>query len=263
MERLRVERAHMEYYLLLPLFFMVAFLYSSVGHGGASGYLALFILLTAFERTSIVLVVLALNILAATLGLINYHRAGHFRWRYLLPFAVGSVPAAFIGGTVRLPTGAVDWVFGMTLLLAGLYMVLFRKGAERERNIAPRTLWLLGPPTGFGLGFVAGLVGIGGAVFLSPLLVYLGVRMKETSAVAAAFIVLNSLSGLAGYLLKGTLDMGLLLPALVAVGAGSFLGSTQGAFRFSPLLLRRLLGAVLLLAAFKLLYEGYRAVVGW
>ena len=242
---------------LAALFFAAALLYSSVGHGGASAYLAI-LALAGFDREMMVPTVLVLNILVTLWGCFNYHRAGHLDLRLLRPFILASIPAAFLGGMLQVPQNVFSLILGGTLLAAGLRFLFFSKPIRAKEVRSSKVLWGVGLPVGFGLGFLAGLIGIGGGIFLSPLLLLLGwAGVKKTAAVSAGFIVLNSASGLAAHLLKSTPDYSLLgvLAAAVIVGGG--LGSYAGAARLSPAVLQKLLGAVLLAASFKLLSGPY------
>jgi len=242
-----------ELYLLIPFFFAAAFLYSSVGHGGASSYLAILVL-AGYPREAIAPTVLVLNILATLVGSMNYFRAGHLELRLLLPFILTSIPAAFLGGSLRLSDATLSAILGSALLLAGLRFLTVTKPIVAKQALSPKLLFSIGLPVGFALGFLAGLIGIGGGIFLSPLLLLMGwADAKKTAALSAAFILLNSLSGLAAQILKGTSDWTLLGVLAVTVLIGGGLGSYIGAFRLLPVTLQRLLGLVLLVAGLKLL----------
>lgn len=237
-----------DWYWLLPLFFVAAFVYSSVGHGGGSAYLAL-MAFTTLAQPTIRSTALVLNIIVATAGFISYHRAQQFSWRLLVPFAIGSVPAAFIGGMKLLAPRTFSWVLGVTLLASALRLIWVAPPIVRP--LPQRLLWWLGPPIGAGLGLVAGMVGVGGGIFLSPLLLFLAwADTKQTAAVSAAFILINSISGLAAQ--SPTVDWKLVAPAAVVVLIAGVAGSRLGANRFSPVWLQRLLGFVLALAALHL-----------
>ncbi|MBI3608714.1 MAG: sulfite exporter TauE/SafE family protein [Nitrospirae bacterium] len=235
---------------------LVAVLYSSVGHGGASGYLALLVL-AGFARPEITPVVLVLNILVASIGFVAYRRAGHFSSALLVPFVVASIPAAFVGGMLAVDDRAYRFILGCALAAAAIRFLLVPSIASPSRPIPTRRTWEIGLPVGAVLGLLAGMVGIGGGIFLSPLLLFMGwADAKQTAAVSAAFIVLNSLTGLSAQFLRGaSLDWSLTLPLLAAVAVGGAIGSFLGATRFSLLALQRLLGIVLALAGLKLIAE--------
>jgi len=240
--------------MLIPLFLVASFLYSSVGHGGASAYLAISALL-GLTRGTMVPIALALNVLVTSLGLWHYGRAGHFSPRLLLPFALTSVPMAYLGGSVEISPQAFALMLGVTLLVAALRLL----GLSRTitpRQLRPTLLWPAGLALGALLGFLAGLIGVGGGIFLSPLLLFLGwADAKRTAATAAAFIWLNSLSGLLAHALKGSPEWGLFIPLLAVVALGGAAGSKLGASRLSHVGVQRLLGTVLLLASIKLLLQ--------
>lgn len=240
-------------FVLAPLFLLVAILYSSVGHGGASAYLAILVL-AGFPREAIAPTALVLNVLVTLLGTINYYRAGHFDARLLLPFILTSIPAAYLGGSLRVSEKAFSLVLGLTLFIAGLRFFLFAKPITPGRTLSRTLLFSVGLPVGLALGFLAGLIGIGGGIFLSPLLLLMGwADAKKTAAISAAFILLNSISGLTAQLLKRQPDWTLLGALALAVLIGGGIGSYIGAFRLLPTTLQRLLGLVLLMASVKLL----------
>ena len=245
---------HSELYILVPFFLLAAILYSSVGHGGASAYLAILVL-AGFPRGAIAPTVLALNILVTLLGTINYYRAGHFDARLLFPFILTSIPAAFLGGSLHVSEQTLSIILGLTLLVAGLRFVIFTKPVAAKQFLSRKLLFGVGLPVGFVLGFLAGLIGIGGGIFLSPMLLIMGwADAKKTAALSATFILLNSLSGLTAHIIKGVADWSLLGTLAVTVLIGGGVGSYIGAFRLLPITLQRILGLVLLAAAFKLLF---------
>lgn len=238
---------------LVPLFFLAALAYSAVGHGGASTYLAIFALF-GFARADIVPTVLVLNLLVSGLAFINYQRAGHFELRLLVPFIVASIPAAYLGGATQLSPTAFSLLLGVALLAAALRFLL-PKPIVTLTDITSVLLYGIGIPVGLLLGFMAGLLGIGGGIFLSPLLLMLGwADTKKTAALSAAFIFLNSGAGLLAQTTQALPDWTLAGSLAVAVLAGGALGSYSGAFRLSSRILLRLLALVLLLAGLKLVW---------
>jgi uncharacterized membrane protein YfcA len=244
-----------ELWLLLPLFLIASFLYSSVGHGGASAYLAISALV-GLSRDEIAPIALMLNIVVAGMGFWNYWRAGHFNGRLLLPFVITSAPAAFLGGSLTISPRVFAALLGVTLLLAAARLLGLGRELQPQWEAVPKIIWPVGLGIGCALGLLAGLIGVGGGIFLSPLLLFLSwADAKRTAAVSSAFIVLNSVSGLLGQSLRHTPQWGLALPLLASVIVGSGLGSRLGAQRFSSVLIQRLLGAVLLVASFKLLQQ--------
>jgi len=237
----------------------VAVLYSSVGHGGASGYLAVLALIglapDAMKPTALVL-----NLVVATVGAVQFTRAGHFAWRTLWPFAIGSVPAAFVGGALRLPVGSYRLLVGM-VLLASAARLFWTAGAaagavEREARLDRRSPPLLAAlPIGVGLGFLAGLTGVGGGIFLSPLLLLLGwASARRTAATSVWFILVNSAAGLLGHLSSVARVPGEVALWAPVVLVGGVVGATAGSRRLPGPVIRRLLALVLVLAGWKLLF---------
>ena len=240
---------------LLPLFLLAAMLYASVGHGGASAYLAILVL-AGFARPDIAPTVLILNLLVTVTGFTNYYRAGHFTPRLLWPFILTSIPAAYLGGMIPLSQPVFSGILGGALFITGLRFILFTKPIRPRPPMEPRWIYGIGLPVGLILGFLAGLIGIGGGVFLSPLLLLLGwADAKQTAAVSAAFIIVNSLSGLAAHALHGTIHPGLAVPLGVAVLIGGPIGSWWGARKVPPAVLQQIMGVVLLSASLKMIHD--------
>ncbi|HTN42483.1 MAG TPA: sulfite exporter TauE/SafE family protein [Nitrospiria bacterium] len=240
---------------LLPLFLLAAMLYSSVGHGGASAYLAILVL-AGYARPEIAPTVLILNILVTVTGLTNYYRAGYFTSRILWPFILASIPAAYLGGMIPLSQPVFSGILGGTLFIAGLRFILFTKPILPRPPVNAVWIYAIGLPVGLVLGFLAGLIGIGGGIFLSPLLLLMGwANAKQTAAVSAAFIILNSLSGLAAHALNGTMHPGLALPLGLTVLIGGQIGSWWGARKIPPKVLQQVLGTVLLTASLRMIYD--------
>lgn len=234
------------------LFFGVAFLYSSVGHGGASGYLAV---LSFFAVAPITMstTALILNVLVAGTALLSFSRAKHLDVRFTWPFIATSVPAAFLGGLVHVAASVYYLILAIVLLLASLRF-LFEVRPRPGEQIFESPSWVIAFIVGAVIGFVSGLVGVGGGIFLSPLILLAGWGdAKKTAATSAAFIFVNSVAGLAGRVVRGTFAVGALLPFVVATFAGGILGSYLGAQRYSNRTIRRLLGVVLLIASIKLI----------
>lgn len=229
-------------------FFLAAFLYASVGHGGASAYLALSILFGR-ELTQAASAALILNLFVAGQGWIQFARAGYFSFRFLAPFLLGSIPFAFLGGYWILPLSITRFLLCVTLVFSALRLFWKQTSLEKKREIP---FWV-SVICGAVIGWVSGLVGVGGGIFLSPLLILSGMAsVKEAAAASAAFIVLNSASGLAARAIRGLdLPPDILFLAVFSILGGG-LGAYLGARRFSSPALRRLLALVLLIAAYKL-----------
>lgn len=233
-------------------FFLIAVLYSTVGHAGASGYLATMALL-AFPPNVMKPTALSLNILVALITSLRFYKAGYFSWRLFWPFAVTSIPLAYLGGGLTLAAGIYKSLIDIALLFAAAHLLMRYRSAENDDN----DIRLPGIPismlVGGLIGFVSGLTGVGGGIFLSPVLVIAGwAGLRQTSAIAAFFILVNSISGLVGHLQKGgTLPDNFPVWAVV-VFAGGFIGSSLGATKINNPVLRVLLSIVLLLAGIKI-----------
>lgn len=233
---------------LLAFIAAAAMLYSSVGHGGASGYLAAMAL---FGVSAAVMkpAALAMNIAVAGLVFVRLSRAGFFNWALFWPFALASVPLAFVGGAYPLQDRTYEYLVGAALLIAAWRLLATSREPETR---APPRVWVA-LPIGAALGFVSGLTGVGGGIFLSPLLLFLRwANMRTTAAVSAAFILVNSIAGLAGLLAASVpLPSGLGGMTLAALG-GAVAGSELALRRLAPVGLRKLLGVVLTIAALKM-----------
>ena len=241
--------------LLLAAGMLVAsFVYASVGHGGASAYLAA-MALAGLAPAEMRPIALTLNILVSSMATWKFWRAGHFRWRLLWPFAAVSIPFAYLGGAITLPGQAYKVVVGLVLVYAGWQLWRsFRAGEEMREVRAPAIP--LAMASGAGMGLLSGLTGVGGGIFLSPLLLMLGwAGTKQTSAVAAPFILVNSIAGLAAGFVAGT---AVLPPATgllaVAVLIGGWLGAEYGSRRFANPVVRRFLAVVLGVAGAKMVF---------
>ena len=231
--------------------FVIAFLYASVGHGGASGYLALMAL---FSMTPGIMkpTALLLNLFVSLTSFIQFYRGTHFRWKLFWPFALASVPFAYLGGLVIVDGTIYKKILGLFLIIPILRFYFFANAKVDEQKQPQFILSLL---IGGAIGFLSGLIGIGGGILLSPIILLLKwADQKQTAAVSALFIFVNSLSGLAGQLTKGihfSADMYL----YVAI---AFLGGLSGAYfgslKFKQNLLKNVLATVLVLAAYKLLF---------
>jgi uncharacterized membrane protein YfcA len=238
--------------IIAILFFVGAALYSSVGHGGASSYLAvmgLFSLAPDVMKPT----ALALNILVAGVATFKFYRAGLFNWRLFWPFAVVSVPAAFVGGATMLPARTYKIVVGIVLLYAAIWM--FRSSLKPlTKETHPPPLWAA-LAFGLAIGFLSGLTGVGGGIFLSPVLLYMGwAETRATSGVAAPFILVNSIAGLLGHLSS----VAQLPPSVPIWGAaavlGGWIGASYGSKRAPAPVLRQLLSLVLIVAGVKLIF---------
>ena len=235
----------------------VALAYASVGHAGATGYVAV-MTLCGVPVDVVRPTALALNVLVATIATVQFVRAGHGRPRLLLPLALASAPCAILGGAVALPTAALEAVLGVVLLAAAVRILAEAVPAERpasepstDRPATPRSVLAV---LGAGIGLASGLTGIGGGVFLTPALLALrAAPVRQIAAVTAPFILVNSLAGLAGGLLTGRPLPEATGPVLAAAAVGGAVGASLGAYRLPVWTLRLLMAAVLAFASLKLL----------
>jgi uncharacterized membrane protein YfcA len=228
----------------------VAFLYSTVGHAGASGYIAVMSLF-GLAADTIRPTALALNILVSLLTTWQFWRAGHFSWSLFWPFALVATPMAFVGGYVSLPTQVFKIIVGIVLLLSAARLLM--KPSEDPEPKAPSKPVALS--VGGALGLLAGLTGTGGGIFLTPLLLFLKwARTKQAAATSAAFILANSVAGLAGNLSATRSFPSLFIPLAGAALAGGAAGSFLGARRFDHSVIKRILAVVLIIAGTKLIF---------
>lgn len=228
---------------------LIAFLYSSVGHAGASGYIAI-MSIAEFEPEIIKPTALTLNLVVATIALGQFAGRGHFSWSILWPFALLAVPMAFLGGYLNLPTTAFNILVGAILVYSAVRF--FVHPSDDTVREPPRLLVAI--PVGAGLGLLSGLTGTGGGIFLTPLLLTMRWASAKTAAGASAmFILLNSAAGLLGNFssTKNIPPIAILL--IVVVIVGGTLGSYFGSKKFPSTTIKRLLAAVLLIAGIKLL----------
>ena len=238
-------------FAFLLCLFVVGFVYASVGHGGASGYLAtmaLFGISPALTKPS----ALMLNLFVSTISFVQFYRAGHFRWNTFWPFAVASVPLAFIGAKIPLSDTLYRQLLAVCLLLVIVRLLWTVRGRDEETRPIPLGAGLL---TGGVIGLLSGMIGIGGGILLSPLmLLFRWARLKEVAATSALFIFVNSLSGLFGLLSKGYSPDPSLYAWIGAAFAGGALGGYFGSHRFNVPTLRYLLAFGVSVACLKLIF---------
>jgi len=237
--------------VLTALFLLMALLYSAVGQGGGSGYLAA-MALVGVAPEDFRLIALTLNVVVAGIGLARFTRAGHLDSKLLVPFVVASVPMAFLGGLLSLPGRIFNPLVGVALLWAAALLIWRPPTPEGEVKTRPPLWAALG--AGGGIGLLSGLLGIGGGIFLAPfLLLRQWATARTTAAVSSGFILVNSLAALGG-VASHTRALPSLLPLwMVVVALGGWLGAEYGARRLSPKALHRLLAVVLLVAGGKMI----------
>lgn len=230
---------------------VIAFLYSSVGHGGASGYLALMAIF-AFPIGIMKPSALLLNLFVSSISFFFYYKMNYFKPKLFYPFAIASIPAAFIGGFITLDSTVYKVILGLVLVFAAFRLFGFFNFKEKEAVVIKLPFALA---LGFGIGLLSGMLGIGGGIILSPILLFLGwASVKESAAVSSLFIFVNSLAGITGYFLGGKnipIDSFYLVPIAVF---GGILGGYYGSGYFSNKTLKYVLGVVILLASVKLIF---------
>jgi len=232
---------------LIILLAIMAFLYASVGHGGASGYLAVMALF-AIAPPVMKQTALLLNLGVSLMSFIAFYRQGYFKWNLFWPFALGSIPAAFIGARIPLTDSTYKQILGACLFLAVIRMVVSLKEGSRKSLPA-----VIGVFTGAAIGLLSGMIGIGGGIILSPLLLlFRWASLKEAAAVSALFIFVNSVSGLAGLKTWIPIDQSQMIYWLAASLVGGFLGARWGAAIASNVKVKWILALVLIIASLKL-----------
>lgn len=245
--------------VLVPLFFAISFVYSSVGFGGASSYTAILIL-AGISIFSVPPISLLLNIIVSCMAFLSYIKAQFFSPKLSLPF-LSSIPFAFYTGQMILPQTTITIIFIITLFAASAALLTSKRATKnqqesetkRSTNLNYIKMAIIGIPIGALLGSVAGLIGIGGGIWLSPLLILTGLaNPKQSAATASLFILTNSISGFAAHSISKPLDLYFLLPLACVVLAGGIIGSRLGAFRFDHDKIRMIIGAIVAVAAINL-----------
>ncbi len=254
--------------ILVAAFFIIAALYSVTGHGGASAYIGVMVLL-GMAPQEIKPIALSLNVIVSLVATLHFYGAGHFRRALFLPFILSSVPLAMLGGYLQLPTQWFNWLMGFALIFSALRIGI--KSSLTTTGHAPNFTMALG--AGAAIGLISGLIGVGGGIFLTPLLLLMGwANARQAAAVSAPFILLNSIAGLIGFSAKVSgvnfssspelrelpafgaafpeIIMWLALPVLM----GGLLGSYLGSRLLATSSIARVLSVVLILAGVKLLY---------
>lgn len=239
--------------LLALLIFIVALLYSTVGHAGASGYLAamaLFGMAPAVMKPT----ALVLNILVACIGTVRFYRSGFFSWRTFWPFAIASIPMSFIGGAITLPDVVYKSIVGIVLLYSAVRLFFSAGSADtRESKVVPIRIALI---VGAAIGLLSGLTGVGGGIFLSPVLLLMHwAKTKETSGISAAFILVNSIAGLLGHISSVSNVPTPAVTWAIAAIIGGWIGTELGTRVLPVAGIRRWLSVVLVVAGVKLLSE--------
>ena len=232
------------------LLFIVAFLYASVGHGGASGYIALMVI-WGIAPAIVKPTALLLNIFVSAVAFLQFYRGGHFRWKLFWPFAVVSIPMAFVGGRMIIESDIYKKILGVLLLFPVLrFFFLSDPGDDNQRKPNLYISLLIGGA----IGLISGMIGIGGGILLSPIVLFLHwANQKQAAALSALFIFVNSISGLAGQLQKGFDFKAEMILYVIVAFAGGILGAWFGSLKFKHVVLKQTLAIVLLIASIKLI----------
>lgn len=240
---------------LFPSFFLTALLYAIIGFGGGSSYLA-FLAMTSLPLSEVTAIALFCNLVVAGGGVWHFTKAGQMRWKMLLPFLVTSIPAAYLGGLVKIEDSIHQALLGICLLLVAWRIWFGNPDSSRQsRSTTGFAFIMIALLTGGALGFLSGFLGIGGGIFLSPVLILAGwANAKESSAAAALFILLNSAAGLLArwHFLQTHFYECIILGLVVFVGGQ--LGSRAGAYRFHDALMRKILAGFISWVSFRLLW---------
>jgi uncharacterized protein len=246
--------------LLAPLFFATSFIYSSAGFAGGSSYVAILVLV-GINLYTIPPISLALNIVVSSAALFNFFRAGHLSLRFTAPLLV-SIPFAFVTGTLVLPELTLTFVFIVALFTASGILLLSgnsiknRQVKVRKMNLNFAKKVMITAPLGAVLGSIAGLVGIGGGIWLSPILIITGMASpKKAAASASLFILANSISSFLAHSVTKKVDLELIIPLAIVVLAGGLLGSRLGAFKFSHDKLVTIIGIIVAVAGINLVVK--------
>ncbi|MCW8854363.1 MAG: sulfite exporter TauE/SafE family protein [Gammaproteobacteria bacterium] len=234
-------------YFIALLFFIIAFAYSSVGLGGGSSYTALMAIL-GFNALTIPMISLTLNLMVTTIGSVNFIRNKHANIKLILPFLLSSMPMAYLGGALQLPKEVFFIVLWLSLIFVACRIYLW-KDTGFKLNLNTQQKIIISVIAGSILGMIAGIVGIGGGIYLVPLVLILGLgSAKEAAACGAIFVWLNSLMGVASRYQYNPVDFNDFVPLIVAALAGGFAGSFMGSTRFDAKLMEKILGSIILIA---------------
>ena len=243
---------------ILFFFFAIAFIYASVGFGGGSSYLAI-LALYALPFKEMRLIALICNIIVVTGGTIIFIKNKQVNWKKILPLTLLSVPMAFLGATIKLSQDTFFIILGCSLIVAAVLLwIRTRKIISEDLNTAQPNTYLKDGLLGGSIGLLSGMVGIGGGIFLSPLLNLIKWDTpKKIAATASIFILVNSIAGIAGQLtnLQGDFNIIRILLLCIAVFLGGQLGSRMGAIRFNPVVIRRMTAILVFAAGVEVLFK--------
>lgn len=238
--------------LLIPLFAMVAVAYASVGLGGGSGYLAL-MMLFGVPYELMPSTALTLNIVVTSAALVRYGIAGRIRWSLLAPFLIFAIPSAFLGGLLQVPRRTFLVLLAVALALVAIAMLRSAASdSDHVRPPRPLVLWTLAPVIGIAIGLASGMLGVGGGIFLGPVILLAHwADPRETAAITSATVLSLSVAGLAAHGIRGAFEPSFVLPLAVAVLIGGLVGAHLSLTRLSPPALKRIFAVIIVIAAIK------------
>lgn len=237
---------------LVPIFFLIALLYSMIGQGGGSAYLAA-LALTNIQYQNIPPAALACNIAVTVSTVYHFVKEGHLKYRLIVPFLITSIPAAFIGGTISIPEKIFKFLLIIILVLISLRTFFWKEGNKNVILPSIKTAYIWGPVIGLILGLISGIIGIGGGILLLPAILLLGWGDAKQGAVAGGiFTLINSVSALLGHGVKGIIDINLMVPLLIAVVIGGQIGSRLGARKLSAQTVQKVFAVILFGVAIRL-----------
>jgi len=238
----------MEYHLPI-IFFFVSLIYSSVGLGGGSSYTAI-MSLTSISYKSIPSISLTLNLVVSFIGMLNFWRSGHGKLKLILPFLIFSMPMAYFSGSILVSESLFQFILLITLILI-VIRIYFINDLRFSFKLSKIQTWCFIIFSGSFLGFIAGTIGIGGGIYLIPLIIMFGLgNSKEAAAAGATFVWLNSFIGLAARSRISNFDMGFILPMVLSVMAGGAIGSYYGSTRYDSDTINKVMGLIILVAIF-------------
>ncbi len=242
-----MEELTIPLYILAGLFIIVAFAYSSVGLGGGSSYTALMAIF-GVSFLAIPTISLTLNLFVTSIGSFNFIRKKHARVRLILPFFISSIPMSYLGGSLKLQKDIFYWILLITLIFVAVRIYVWEK-TSLDLHIGKIQQIIFSLIAGSVLGLIAGIVGIGGGIYLVPIIIVLGLGTeKEAAACGAIFIWVNSLSGLIARLQHNPINIAGFIPLIIAVVVGGTFGSYIGSSTFAPKSMQKVLGGIIIIA---------------
>jgi len=236
----------------MPLLFLISLIYSSVGLGGGSSYVAIFSLF-GLPLVSIPPMALFLNIIVASVALFKFKKQGYVKFNLVMPLIIGSIPAAYFGARWQLDEKILSIIFAAVLFVISLVLLFKPEEIKKRFKFTTHSCWLLSFAMGSVLGYLAGVMGIGGGIFLGPVLLLIGFSSpRQTAGICSAFVLVNSSVGLFSHFLKGNVEFSSLIILGVVVFVGGGIGAHLGSRKISPLVLQKIIALLLFTVSMKL-----------